>query len=94
MIVADVTYNYNLGLGNIVEQWVPTGSILMKRTSYSPVRNQYVNTNLRPAGAAEPHSKPDDRDELDDGDLGLDQRQLPRLFDARAKVSRPGVIPA
>ncbi len=48
VIVADVTYNYNLGLGNIVEQWVPTGSILMKRTSYSPVRNQYVNTNLGP----------------------------------------------
>ncbi len=48
MIVADVTYNYNLGLGNIVEQWVPTGSILMKRTSYSPVRNQYVNPNQGP----------------------------------------------
>ena len=48
VIVADVTYNYNLGLGNIVEQWVPTGSILMKRTSYSPVRNQYVNSNQGP----------------------------------------------
>jgi Flp pilus assembly protein TadG len=45
LIVTDVTYNYNLGLGNIVEQWLPTGAILMKRTSYSPVRNQYVNPN-------------------------------------------------
>jgi len=70
VIVADVTYNYNLGLGNLVEQWLPTGSILMRRTSYSPVRNQY--------------SEPDDRDDLDDGDLGLHQRQLPRPFDARA----------
>lgn len=48
VIVADVTYNYNLGLGNIVEQWLPTGAILMKRSSYSPVRNQYVNTNPGP----------------------------------------------
>jgi Flp pilus assembly protein TadG len=48
VIVADVTYNYNLGLGNLVEQWLPTGSILMKRTSYSPVRNQYVNPNPGP----------------------------------------------
>ena len=52
VIVADVTYNYNLGynlgLGNLVEQWLPTGAILMKRTSYSPVRNQYVNPNPGP----------------------------------------------
>ena len=48
VIVADVTYNYNLGLGNLVEQWLPTGAILMKRTSYSPVRNQYVNPNSGP----------------------------------------------
>jgi|GEM_PF-583663 Flp pilus assembly protein TadG len=48
VIVADVTYNYNLGLGNMVERWLPTGAILMKRTSYSPVRNQYVNPNPGP----------------------------------------------
>jgi Flp pilus assembly protein TadG len=48
IIVADVTYNYNLGLGHLVEAWLPTGAILMKRTSYSPVRNQYVNTNSGP----------------------------------------------
>ncbi len=48
VIVADVTYNYNLGLGNIVEQWLPTGAILMRRTSYSPVRNQYVNPSPGP----------------------------------------------
>jgi len=33
------------------------------------VRNQYVNPNPG-AGAAEPYSEPDDRDELDNGDLG------------------------
>jgi Flp pilus assembly protein TadG len=49
VIVADVTYSYNLGLGNIVEAWLPTGAILMKRTSYSPVRNQYNNPNVSPA---------------------------------------------
>jgi Flp pilus assembly protein TadG len=48
VIVADVTYNYNLGLGNLVEAWLPTGAILMRRTSYSPVRNQYVNPNPGP----------------------------------------------
>ncbi|HEY8137827.1 MAG TPA: TadE/TadG family type IV pilus assembly protein, partial [Methylocystis sp.] len=48
VIVADVTYNYNLGLGNLVEAWLPTGAIPMRRTSYSPVRNQYVNPNPGP----------------------------------------------
>jgi Flp pilus assembly protein TadG len=45
VIVADVTYNYPLGLGGIAAAWLPSGSILMQRTSYSPVRNQYVNTS-------------------------------------------------
>ncbi|MGA8172165.1 MAG: TadE/TadG family type IV pilus assembly protein [Methylocystis sp.] len=48
VIVADVTYSYNLGLGDIKAEWLPSGTILMQRTSYSPVRNQYVNTNASP----------------------------------------------
>ena len=36
VIVADVTYNYNLGLGNLVEPWLPTGSILMSARATLP----------------------------------------------------------
>ncbi len=48
VIVADVTYNYNLDFSTFIQGWIPTGAILMKRSSYSPVRNQYVNTNSGP----------------------------------------------
>jgi Flp pilus assembly protein TadG len=48
VIVADVTYNYNLDFSTYIKGWLPTGGILMRRTSYSPVRNQYVNPNSGP----------------------------------------------
>jgi Flp pilus assembly protein TadG len=48
VIVADVTYNYNLDFSTFFEAWIPTGAILMKRTSYSLARNQYVNPNPGP----------------------------------------------
>ncbi len=49
VIVADVTYNYPLTLGNLLAEWLPSGNILMQRTSYSPIRNTYNNTNVSPA---------------------------------------------
>ena len=53
VIVADVSYTYNLNTFNLPNvnlqsTWGPIGSITMNRTNYSPVRNTYTNTNPSP----------------------------------------------
>ena len=55
VIVADVTYNYAMNISSwggpdtLLATWLPSGNILMRRTSYSPIRNTYTNTNPTPA---------------------------------------------
>ena len=88
VIVADVTYNYNLDFSTFIQGMDSDRRDFDEALELFSGAQPICEHQLRPSGADEPYSEPDHRDDLDDGDLGLDQRQLPRPFDARAKVSR------